>query len=166
MKILRLAVISFLPLFFQARARAQVVVEAPGPELVAGGGLLNVDKGEKQWLASTDWRFAPVWTNLRPWLGAAWAERGTGYLSAGLVYTLPIRSGWRISVGFDPTDYRAGNGKFLGENFEFYSFAETGYAFANGQAVNARFGHISNAHLSDYNPGTELLMLNWSIPFR
>jgi len=166
MKFIRLAVILCLPWFFHSGARAQIAVAGSGPELVAGAGSLNIDKGTKQLLASADWRFSPFFWNLQPWFGAAFAERGTMFLSAGLVYTHRFDSGWRFSLGSAPSDYRAGNGKFLGENFEFYSFAETGYTFANQQAVSLRFGHISNAHLADHNPGTELLMLNWAVPFR
>ncbi len=166
MKFLHLAVLSCLFVIFNEHAGAQVIVTPPGSELVTGAGLLSVDRGEKQWLASADWRFSPLQWNIRPWLGAAFAERGTWYLSAGLVYILPLASGWRLSVGFAPTDYQAGAGKVLGDSLEFYSFAEAGYSSAKGQAVNLRFGHLSNAHLSDYNPGTEILMLNWSVPFR
>ncbi len=165
MKIPCRILIFLLPFFINQRASAQTGMAPPGPELVAGAGLLSIDRGEKQWLASADWRFSSFKWNIRPWLGAAFAERGTWFLSAGVIYTLPMDSGWRMSVGFAPTDYRAGNGKFLGESLEFYSFAEAGYVRTSGQVFNLRFGHISNAHLASYNPGTEVLMLSWSVPF-
>lgn len=165
MKLLQWVPIVLLLFLLHGRACAQALVAMPGPELVTGAGLLSIDRGEKQWLASADWRFAELKWNIRPWVGVAFAERGTWYTSAGLIYTQSLGAGWRLSVGSAPTYYQAGNGKFLGESFEFYSFAEVGHDFADGEAINLRFGHISNAHLSDYNPGTELLMLNWSVRF-
>jgi hypothetical protein len=148
------------------RSLAQTVLPTPGPELVGGVGMLNALESGKQPFAFVDYRFAPVGSwGLRPWVGATVADRGTWFASAGLVYTLPLDSAWRLSGGLAPSYYEAGQGQKLGLDLEFYSYVEAGYVFHRGDALNLRFAHLSNAGLANSNPGTALLMLAYSVPW-
>ncbi|MBW8781575.1 MAG: acyloxyacyl hydrolase [Verrucomicrobia bacterium] len=145
--------------------RAQNSPQALSREWWVGGGTIDVlDNTDRHWSAAVEYRFDPWRWNLRPWLGATYAEEQTYLLSAGLVFTWPTRSGLHFSVGWAPSYYHRGGGKNLGSDFEFYSFGEIGYTFKNRHSLNLRFGHVSNAGLKSYNPGTELLELGYSIP--
>ncbi len=140
--------------------------EALPPELLMGAGVLDpLHRAEhSQWMAALEYRFKELRWNLRPWLGVAHAERGTTLASAGLVYTLAVTSGLRFSAGWAPSYYDAGAGRDLGSRFDFYSFAEAEYAFENQHVVSLRFGHLSNCGFAGSNPGTETLMLSYSLP--
>ena len=53
----------------------------------------------------------------------------------------------------------------LGLDLEFRSGIEVLYEMPNGVRVGPGFYHLSNASLGEDNPGTEMLMLNFSVPF-
>jgi hypothetical protein len=61
--------------------------------------------------------------------------------------------------------YRDGDGKDLGHVVEFRSAIEIAYEFENRHRLGLIFYHLSNASISDNNPGTEVLSLGYSIPF-
>lgn len=163
MTIRQLLLGSVLAMAFGAPLRAATGPAMPGGELVAASGVFDVLNGDRQWLASIEYRLAPQQWGLRPWLGVAASEGTTWFASAGLLYTVQA-DGWRCSLGFAPSYYTTAVGKQLGQDLEFYTYAEVGYLFPDGQAINVRFGHISNAHLADKNPGAEILELGFSIP--
>ena len=60
--------------------------------------------------------------------------------------------------------YEDGDGKDLGHAVEFRSSVELAYRFNDRSRLGMSFYHLSNAGLSDNNPGTEVLSLNYSIP--
>lgn len=60
--------------------------------------------------------------------------------------------------------YADGDGKDLGHVVEFRSSLELAWRFDDRSRLGLSFYHISNASLSDNNPGTEVLSLNYSIP--
>ena len=65
-----------------------------------------------------------------------------------------------VAVGL----YADGDGKDLGSTIEFRSGVELAYRFDNRARVGVAFHHISNAGISDKNPGTETLTLTLSLP--
>ncbi len=136
-------------------------------ELVIGAGVLNPlhDEEGKQWMGVLEYRFPEMKWNVRPWIGVAHAERGTTFTSVGLLYTFTLRKRLRFSAGWAPTYYDACNGRKLGSDLDFYSFAEGGYVFKNNHAMSVRFGHLSNGGFANSNPGTETLQLAYSLPF-
>ena len=60
--------------------------------------------------------------------------------------------------------YEDGDGKDLGHAVEFRSSMELAYRFDDRSRLGVSFYHLSNAGLSNNNPGTEVLSLNYSIP--
>jgi hypothetical protein len=140
--------------------------ETLSSELVIGGGFvhfLQEDHGT-QWMGVIEYRFQEVKWDLRPWVGVAYAEGGTNFASAGLLYTKAMANGLRFSVGFAPSYYEPGNGRDLGNDLNFYSFAEAGYVLKSSHVVSLRIGHLSNGGLADRNPGTETVQLSYSLP--
>jgi hypothetical protein len=66
-----------------------------------------------------------------------------------------------FSVGY----YEEGNSKDLGHPIEFRSAIELAYRFENRSRIGVQFYHMSNAHLDDHNPGTEVVALTYARPF-
>ena len=60
--------------------------------------------------------------------------------------------------------YSDGNGRDLGHAVEFRSSIELAYRFDDRSRLGIAFYHLSNAHLDDHNPGTEILGVVYSIP--
>lgn len=83
---------------------------------------------------------------------------------AGILLDIYFGKRWVLTPNFAVSLYDDGDGKDLGHVVEFRSGIELAYRFDN----RARFGiglhHLSNAHLSDNNPGTETLTLIFSVP--
>jgi len=61
--------------------------------------------------------------------------------------------------------WQKGDGKNLGSWVEFKTGAELAYRFADRSRLGVSFHHISNAGLTERNPGEESFELVWSIPF-
>ena len=61
--------------------------------------------------------------------------------------------------------YLDGDGKDLGHAIEFRSALEVSYQFKIRLRLGLMIYHLSNASLSDNNPGTEVLSLGYSVPF-
>ena len=60
--------------------------------------------------------------------------------------------------------YNDGDGRDLGYGLEFRSSIEFSYRFDNRARLGLAFYHLSNANLGDFNPGTEVLGVLYSIP--
>ena len=67
-------------------------------------------------------------------------------------------------LGFAPTIYYRGTGVDLGFPLEFRSSVELAYRFDDRSRLGAQIYHLSNASLGWQNPGTEVLMLSYSVP--
>lgn len=65
-----------------------------------------------------------------------------------------------FAVGY----FEKGDGKDLGNDVEFRSGGEISYRFQDRSRIGVAIHHLSNAGLSDSNPGEESFMVNYSIP--
>ena len=147
--------------------RGMAGAEPPTRELIAGAGVINVlDNTDRRLAGMVEARFEPFKWNLRPWAGVTFSEKQNYLLAAGLVFTKQTQAGFRFSVGWAPGYYHRGGGTDLGDGLEFYSFGEVGWMFKNQHVLSLRFGHMSNGGLKNYNPGTEILELGYSLPLR
>lgn len=110
------------------------------------------------------------WANRLPWgLGAIAGVSGNedgafwGYLGLRRPFALGS-GGWRLLPSFAVVGYEKGDGKDLGQTLEFRSGLELHYAFRNRNSLGVNFYHMSNAGLSEVNPGENSLLVVWSIP--
>ncbi|MEZ5333459.1 MAG: acyloxyacyl hydrolase [Thermoanaerobaculia bacterium] len=87
-----------------------------------------------------------------------------GYVGARRPFALG-RSSWRLVPSFAVVGYEQGDGKDLGQALEFRSGLELHYAFESRQTLGVNFYHMSNASLSEVNPGANSLVLVWAIAF-
>jgi hypothetical protein len=100
----------------------------------------------------------------------SWFFFGTGadegrYAAAGILADIMVGPHWVITPAFGAGYYREGaEGPDLGYDAEFRSSIEVSWRFKNGHRLGLMLAHLSNGSLSDVNPGTESLQLNWLIP--
>jgi hypothetical protein len=76
------------------------------------------------------------------------------------------RQRWVITPSVAVGGYTRGGGKDLGAVPEFRTGLEIAYRFDDRSRLGLMFHHISNADIGDRNPGTETLVLSYSVPIR
>lgn len=86
------------------------------------------------------------------------------YGYGGLAYDLKLSDHWVLTPSLAAGIYARGDGRDLGSPIEFRSALALDYVFDNGVRAGLQFFHISNAGLTEQNPGTEVLMATYSIP--
>ena len=129
----------------------------------AGGYDINDDQTAAEFRVEyrSDMRF---WKIL-PFIGLAGTTDEAIYAYAGL--GLDIYLGRRVVLQPNAAlvGYHDGNGKDLGGEFQFRTGGEIAWRFDDWSRLAIAFHHISNAGIYDDNPGTELLVLTYSVPF-
>ena len=101
---------------------------------------------------------------IRPVFGYMRALNSSSYLYGGLAFDLMPSPHIVISPSFSPGVYMKGQGMDLGYALEFKTTLEIAYRFNNRSRIGVMFYHLSNANIGKKNPGTECLMLVYSIP--
>lgn len=112
---------------------------------------------------SLEYKARRVWI-VRPKLGAEFTSDGAFYGYGGLHFDIPLGPKFLFTFGSAVGYYAEGSGKDLGSEIEFKSAAELLYQFSNGPRVGLQITHLSNAGISDRNPGTEVLSLIYAFP--
>jgi hypothetical protein len=100
----------------------------------------------------------------RPWLGLEVTSDGAVYGLGGFLADIALGPRVRLTPSLGAGAYHNGDGKDLGHAVQFRSQIELGYRFESGQRLAIAFSHISNASLSNQNPGTEILTLYYMVP--
>ena len=91
--------------------------------------------------------------------------RSDEQLWANAALTVKLDDRWRLTLGSAPGYYERNRGRDLGSTIEFHSTAELSYDLGRQRRIALSLGHTSNGGLrGDHNPGTETLLLSWSIP--
>lgn len=104
------------------------------------------------------WIFKPV-------ARAAYISNGMTFVGVGVRIDAFFGKRFVITPSFIPTWWRGKTSKLdLGYPLEFRSAIEFAYRFDNRARLGVAVSHTSNAHLGDKNPGTEALLVNYSIP--
>ncbi len=145
--------------------------------LFLGGGVYNIDgdnEGNSKVPAfELEWRpgarylegFVPA-TSIAPFVGGFVTTERTAFGGFGFgIEVAPFNS--LVLFPFTGVGlYNRGDGRDLGHPVEFRSGVEAGYRFSNGIQVAVSFFHLSNAGISETNPGIELLTLRFGAPLR
>ena len=103
---------------------------------------------------------------LAPFVGGFATTDGALYGGVGVGAELVLDDRYVIMPFTGIGLFEDGAGKDLGSVFEFRSGVDLGYRFDYGGQVSVTFTHISNAGISDRNPGTELLMFRYGYPLQ
>ena len=100
---------------------------------------------------------------LKPQAGVMAAGDGDAYVYGGflsdfyfgknVVLTPSLNMGYLDTAGYN-----------LGSRFEFREGVELAYRFDNAYRVGAAFYHMSNAGITDRNPGSESALITMSVP--
>lgn len=111
------------------------------------------------------WRpLAPGFLQLKPTLGVSVTADGGHWAYAGVRWDVPVRSErWIPTIAFGVVAYEQGDGKDLGGVLQFRSAFDVAYRFDSGSRVGLALYHLSNASLHDFNPGSESLVVFWSL---
>ncbi len=104
------------------------------------------------------WIFKPFGT-------VASVSNGMTFVGAGVLIDAYFGRRWVVTPSFAPTLWRGKTDDLdLGHTIEFRSQLEVAYRLDDRSRVGLSFSHYSNAGLGDSNPGTESLILNYSLP--
>jgi len=115
--------------------------------------------------AGVQWRGSEKLWIFQPMAGIMGTSDISGNIYAGI--SLDIFFGNRLVFrpSFAPGLYTKGSkGHDLGHTIEFRSGAELAYRFDDRSRLGLEIYHLSNAHLGDKNPGSESIILTYSVP--
>jgi lipid A 3-O-deacylase len=152
---------------------AAAPLRAGMPEVIAASAgqfdVFNKGKGvEGGWeLRFAARRFPPMprfVPDVIPMAGAMATSRGTLYVYGGFRFEVPLGKRWMASPNWAAgVYYQDGDGKDLGGGLEFRSAIELSYVLGERSRLGLCLYHLSNAGLYDFNPGSESLVLTYSV---
>ena len=143
--------------------------EADDPDyLTLSAGWFDLNRQKDQGAEfSLEYRSGKKFWWFKPFVHAAGVSNGMTFLGAGVLIDVYFGRRWVVSPSFVPTLWRGKTSDLdLGHAIEFRSRLEVAYRFDDRSRLGMSFSHSSNASLGDSNPGTESLMVNYSIPFK
>lgn len=132
--------------------------------LTLGIGGFDVNDNESAAEFRIEYRSNRTYLFLKPMIGLLGNSEGGIYGYGGVNLDIYLGSRWVVMPNFAIGGYRRGTAKDLGSVIEFRSGIEIAYRFANAARLGVAISHISNASISNNNPGTESIVLNYSIP--
>lgn len=86
------------------------------------------------------------------------------YVGGNFEYQFPTTN-FEGVLGLAAGYYDKGKSKHLGHDLEFKSTIGFNYLLPKSYKIGLSLSHLSNAHLSNRNPGTEDISINISAPF-
>lgn len=130
-----------------------------------GGGLFDANDNEEAAEFHLEYISGSKWWVFNPFAGIMTTTESAFHAYAGV--RLDVFIGRRIvfTPSFAPGLYHDGDGKDLGHPIEFRSALELAYRFDDRSRLGVSAYHISNAAISDKNPGTEVITMHYSYPF-
>jgi hypothetical protein len=149
-----------------AAAHAESREAATAPLLAGSLSQFNfVDSGDGLFGGGLEYRWAPLgrW-KLVPGIGVTFAEGGTEYGYAALHYDFHIGRSWFVTPVIGAGYFRNTDTLDLGYAVEFKTGLEISVRVADRYRLGVQGYHLSNASLSEDNPGTEVLELVIAIP--
>lgn len=150
-------------------AQAQISLEGGDQaqlEVGAGGYDFIGNHATSEGIFRGEYRFDTKLWELRPLLGAEVTTDTSSYIYGGFALDVYFGDHWVLTpneaVGFWSRGNREAEN--LGSYVEFRSGAEFDYRFDNHSRLGVSFHHISNAGLTQRNPGEEEALVTFSLP--
>ncbi len=144
---------------------AMAQTKSQPPLLTFGAGLYDVFDDKKASEFVLEYRHKqPIFWKIAPLAGVMATGDSAVYGFAGIDADFFISNRFVLNPNFAVGAYSNGDGKDLGHGLEFRSGLELNYVMDDQSRFGVAFNHISNASLGDSNPGTESLLVNYSIP--
>lgn len=174
---LLLMMILMSPMSLVTPAGAQLLPLGPPAFVSVSSGAFAIrdrEEGEETYEAGWEVRFPArrlrylrgSFPEVIPVLGAMAGSRSVLYLYGGFRLDLPLGSRWLVSPGWATGLYYRGYGMDLGNALEFRSHIELAYLLNKDARVGLCLYHLSNAGISDRNPGSESVVLTYSSRLR
>ena len=145
---------------------ATTLSPANAADLSVNAGLFNVLRsGDQAIQFGAEYRFDAWNYDIRPIIGGFGTNDGSAYGYAGLNWDIEILTNELYVIpNFAVGAYHEGAGKDLGGVLEFRSGIEVAYQLPNRHRIGIALNHLSNASIYDRNPGTESVILTYSMP--
>lgn len=137
---------------------------AEDPAYLRGGvGVYDIFHNNTAGDFDIEYQTDRIWY-IRPVVGFEFTTDAATYFYGGFNFDIPVGSHIVIELGSAVGHYSNGNGKDLGNAVEFRSGGEIALRLRNQARLGLALHHISNAHLGNHNPGTEIIGVTYSIP--
>jgi lipid A 3-O-deacylase len=150
--------------FMLACASAPAMADDPD-FLVLSGGMHDINDNRTAAEARIEYRSDIDLSVFRPFTGFMITNDSAMYGYGGVFMDLFFGRRFVVQPSFAAGAYSRGGGKNLGHWIEFRSQIEFAYRFDDRSRLGLSVSHISNASISDNNPGTESVVLTWAVPF-
>jgi len=113
-----------------------------------------------------EYRFAKrlKW-GLIPSIGAGYSEGDASFIFASVEKEFYLSNRWILGTTFGFGRFDESEDLLLGSRFQFRSGVKLSYQLKNKYRLGLEIYHLSNAGISNINPGTEPVFLTVSIPF-
>ncbi|MGB8183092.1 MAG: acyloxyacyl hydrolase [Stellaceae bacterium] len=151
-----------------ANARADWLADITGPPepalLSLGGGMYDFLHNHKAGEGRVEYDFSHGFYFVKPMIGIFGTNKKSAFAYAGFILDLHLTRHFVLVPNAAVGYYHQGNGKDLGEAFEFKTGARFDYRFEDASRIGIAFDHISNAGFSKTNPGEENILLMFSLP--
>lgn len=136
------------------------------PLFVISGGYLDSRKFSGS-LIQAEYKYGEyLWKNFRPQFNLLFTQYCSGFVGLGVGWEYYLTRQLVVIPSFSPGIYWRGKGKDLGCPLEFRSALEISYEMKNKIRIGIQISHVSNAHLSNRNPGFNALTLNLAMPLQ
>jgi len=109
----------------------------------------------------SDYKLGPF----KPFLTAAGVSNAMSFVGVGVLIDVYFGKRFVVTPSFAPTWWQGKTDDLdLGHALEFRSQLEFAYRFDDRSRLGLAVSHSSNASLGDTNPGTETILVNYSVP--
>lgn len=143
------------------------VVQSPSAAAAGSSGSFAVSVGRFDFMeadhrageACLEYRLRARVYGLAPMVGISANDDSAWWVYAGLGREFRFGRRWGVTPYTGVAYYERGDSKDLGEAFEFRSGLELDYRLTERSRVGLTYYHMSNAGLSDKNPGEESFLL-------
>ncbi len=143
-----------------------VIVRASDPATLAvSAGAFDVLQAKDPAAEfGVQWRGGGRLWKLAPMVGAMGTTDGglIGYL--GFSVDVPLGRHFALRGSFAPSAYAKGHGKELYSVLQFRSGIEAAWRIGERLRLGVEFYHVSNASITEYNPGEDSLVLTVAVP--
>jgi hypothetical protein len=132
--------------------------------LVVGAGAYNIFQDDKDAVFRGEYRFGTRIFYIRPILGVEVNSGGGVYAYGGFGFNLPITDHIVLFPSAAFGYWERGSSKNLGAHEEFRTGGEIAWRFDDASRIGVSLHHISNAGITQRNPGVEEALVEYSIP--
>jgi lipid A 3-O-deacylase len=158
--------------FLAARpAAAQLSLGSPGepPRLELGAGVYDITPSRRhnagvQGDFVGEYHFGDLLWIFSPFVGANVTTKGGTYAYFGFGFDLNLSPNWVVTPNVAAGFYQPGGGTPLGSWWEYKTGIEVDYKFDNLSRLGVALHHMSNAGITQTNPGEQQVEVVYSIP--